>query len=145
MDMWLSTLNDVTGGDKEFIKFLKFHAGSTLIGHVYEEALLIAYGDGGNGKSTVFNSETHVLGDYAGKIPAESLTTRAKNVKVDLAELCGKRFILASETEEGQRLSSSMIKQIASVDDISAERKYYAPFSFTPTHSTILYKTICQR
>ena len=139
MDMWLSTLNDVTGGDKEFIKFLKFHAGSTLIGHVYEEALLIAYGDGGNGKSTVFNSEAHVLGDYAGKIPAESLTTRAKNVKVDLAELCGKRFILASETEEGQRLSSSMLKQIASVDDISAERKYYAPFSFTPTHSTILY------
>ena len=139
MDMWIDTLRDVTGGDDEFINFLKFHAGSTLIGHVYEEALLIAYGDGGNGKSTVFNSEAHVLGDYAGKIPAESLTTRAKNVKVDLAELCGKRFILASETEEGQRLSSSMLKQIASVDDISAERKYYAPFSFTPTHSTILY------
>lgn len=139
MELWHSTLDDVTGGDKEFQTFLQFHAGSTLIGHVYEEALLIAFGDGGNGKSTVFNSEAHVLGEYAGKIPAESLTTRAKNVKVDLAELCGKRFILASETEEGQRLSISMLKQIASVDDISAERKYFSPFSFTPTHSTILY------
>lgn len=139
MHLWIETLDEVTGGDKEFQTFLKYHAGSTLIGRVYEEALLLVYGPGGNGKSTVFNSEAHVLGDYAGKIPAESLTTRAKNVKVDLAELCGKRYILASETEEGQRLSVSMLKQIASVDDISAERKYYAPFSFTPSHSTILY------
>lgn len=139
MHLWIETLDEVTGGDKEFQTFLKYHAGSTLIGRVYEEALLLVYGSGGNGKSTVFNSEAHVLGDYAGKIPAESLTTRAKNVKVDLAELCGKRYILASETEEGQRLSVSMLKQIASVDDISAERKYYAPFSFTPSHSTILY------
>lgn len=139
MYLWIETLDEVTGKDKEFQNFLKYHAGSTLIGRVYEEALLLVYGSGGNGKSTVFNSEAHVLGDYAGKIPAESLTTRAKNVKVDLAELCGKRYILASETEEGQRLSVSMLKQIASVDDISAERKYYAPFSFTPSHSTILY------
>lgn len=139
MHLWIETLDEVTGGDKEFQTFLKYHAGSALIGRVYEEALLLVYGSGGNGKSTVFNSEAHVLGDYAGKIPAESLTTRAKNVKVDLAELCGKRYILASETEEGQRLSVSMLKQIASVDDISAERKYYAPFSFTPSHSTILY------
>lgn len=139
MHLWIETLDEVTGKDKEFQNFLKYHAGSTLIGRVYEEALLLVYGSGGNGKSTVFNSEAHVLGDYAGKIPAESLTTRAKNVKVDLAELCGKRYILASETEEGQRLSVSMLKQIASVDDISAERKYYAPFSFTPSHSTILY------
>lgn len=139
MNLWLDTLDEVTGSDKEFQTFLQCHAGSTLIGQVFEESLLLVYGSGGNGKSTVFNSEAHVLGDYAGKIPAESLTTRAKNVKVDLAELCGKRFILASETEEGQRLSISMLKQIASVDDIAAERKYYAPFSFKPSHSTILY------
>ena len=122
--LWQTTLDMVTAGDKEFQTFLQSHAGSTLIGQVFEESLLLVYGSGGNGKSTVFNAEAHVLGDYAGKIPAESLTTRAKNVKVDLAELCGKRFILASETEEGQRLSISMLKQIASVDDISAERKY---------------------
>jgi Predicted ATPase len=123
MHLWIETLDEVTGGDKEFQNFLKYHAGSTLIGRVYEEALLLVYGSGGNGKSTVFNSEAHVLGDYAGKIPAESLTTRAKNVKVDLAELCGKRYILASETEKGQRLSVSMLKQIASVDDIYLQKE----------------------
>lgn len=109
------------------------------IGKVYHEALVIAYGTGANGKSTVFNTIAAVLGDYAGKIPAEALTTRAKNIKVDLAELLGKRFVLASETEEGQRLSVSMLKQIASVDSITAERKYHDPFTFIPTHSAVLY------
>ena len=113
--------------------------GGMVIGKVYAESMFIAYGDGANGKSTVFNTIHEVLGDYAGKIPAESLTTRAKNAKVDLAEMLGKRFVLASETEEGQRLSTSMLKQIASVDEISAEKKYHDPFTFAPTHSIVLY------
>jgi len=137
--MWDSCINDVTVGDTEYAGFLQCLAGAMAVGRVYHEALVIAYGTGANGKSTVFNTIAAVLGDYAGKIPAEALTTKAKNVKVDLAELMGKRFILASETEEGQRLSSSMLKQIASVDSITAERKYRDPFTFTPIHSTVLY------
>jgi P4 family phage/plasmid primase-like protien len=129
----------VTVGDLEYQRFLQGLAGATAIGKVYNEALVIAHGSGANGKSTVFNTIAAVLGDYAGKIPAEALTTKAKNVKVDLAELLGKRFILASETEEGQRLSNSMLKQIASVDNITAERKYHDPFTFTPTHCAVLY------
>jgi P4 family phage/plasmid primase-like protien len=139
MDMWLEFLQMVTQRDVEFQEFLQCASGAMSIGKVYYEALIIAHGDGQNGKSTVFNTISTVLGEYSGKIPAEALTTKAKSVKVDLAELHGKRFILASETEEGQRLSVSMLKQIASVDPISAERKYHHPFSFTPTHSTVLY------
>ena len=80
-----------------------------------------------------------MLGAYSGKIQAEAVTTRVKNANVDLAEWLGKRFILASETEEGQRLSIGMLKQIASVDDIVAEKKYHDPFTFTPSHLTVLY------
>lgn len=137
--LWMECLDAVTGGDGEFKAFLQYLAGAMSIGKVYHEALVIAHGDGANGKSTFFNTIAEVLGDYAGKIPAEALTTRAKSVKVDLAELAGKRFVLASETEEGQRLSTSMLKQIASVDTITAERKYRDPFTFIPTHTAVLY------
>lgn len=137
--MWQECLDMVSQGDDEFKAYLQAVAGAIAIGKVYNESLIIAYGDGANGKSTVFNTIYDVLGDYAGKIPAEALTTRAKNTKVDLAELFGKRFILASETEEGQRLSTSMLKQIASVDSITAEKKYRDPFTFVPTHTTVLY------
>lgn len=138
-EMWEECLDMVSQGDDEFKAYLQAVAGAIAIGKVYNESLIIAYGDGANGKSTVFNTIYEVLGDYAGKIPAEALTTRAKNTKVDLAELFGKRFILASETEEGQRLSTSMLKQIASVDAITAEKKYRDPFTFVPTHTTVLY------
>ena len=137
--MWDDFLDVVTQNDKEFKNYLQYIAGQAVIGKIYHEGVVIAHGDGANGKSTLFNTIFDVLGDYSGKIPAEALTTRVKNAKVDLAELLGKRFILASETEEGQRLSIGMLKQIASVDDIVAEKKYHDPFTFTPSHLTVLY------
>ena len=143
--MWQDLLNLVTKDDPEYIEFLQVLCGAIVIGKVYNEALIIAQGSGANGKSTVFNTISKVLGNYAGKIPAESLTTRAKNIKVDLAELFGKRLILASETEEGQRLSNQMLKQIASVDEITGEKKYHDPFVFEPTHTAILYTNFLPR
>ena len=137
--MWDDFLDVVTQNDKDFKNYLQYVAGQAVIGKIYHEGIVIAYGDGANGKSTLFNTIFDVLGDYSGKIQAEALTTRVKNAKVDLAELLGKRFILASETEEGQRLSIGMLKQIASVDDIVAEKKYHDPFTFTPSHLTVLY------
>lgn len=139
MDMWDDFLNTITENNNELKKYLQTIAGAISIGKVYHEGLVIAHGDGANGKSTLFNTIFEVLGDYSGKIPAESLTTKGKNSKVDLAELLGKRFILASETEEGQRLSISMLKQIASVDTIVGEKKYHDPFYFEPSHTTVLY------
>ena len=137
--MWDDFLDVVTQNDKEFKNYLQYIAGQAVIGKIYHEGVVIAHGDGANGKSTLFNTIFDVLGDYSGKIPAEALTTKVKNAKVDLAELLGKRFILASETEEGVRLSIGMLKQIASVDDIVAEKKYHDPFTFTPSHLTVLY------
>ena len=139
MDTWLDFLSILTQGDADYTHYLQCADGMMAIGKVYTEAAIFAHGGGNNGKSTKYNTQLRVLGDYAGKIPAECLTTRAKNAKVDLAELRGKRFVLASETEEGQRLSISMLKQIASTDDITAERKYEAPFTFSPTHTVVLY------
>ena len=142
---WQDFLDVITVGDAELKKYLQAVAGAIAIGKVYTEALVIAFGGGQNGKSSLFNTMFEVLGDYSGKIPAESLTTKVKNAKVDLAELLGKRYILASETEEGQRLSISMLKQIASVDRISAEKKYHDPFSFIPSHTIILYTNFLPR
>ena len=144
-ELWDELLNTVTQNDEEYKEFLQYVSGSILIGSVYNEALIIAHGEGRNGKSTLFNTMYKILNDYSGKIPAESLTTRVKNSKVDLAELLGKRFILASETEEGQRFSNSMLKQIASTDPISAEKKYHDPFTFEPSHTALLYTNFLPR
>ena len=101
---------------------------------------MIAYGDGSNGKSTFWNTIAGAMGDYAGLISADTLTVNCKrNVKPELAEVKGKRLLIASELEEGQRLSTSIVKQLCSTDLIEGEKKYKDPMKFRPTHSLILY------
>ena len=104
-----------------------------LIGHVYIEALIIAHGDGRNGKSTFWNVLARVMGSYSGNISADALTVGCKrNVKPELAETKGKRLLIAAELEEGMRLNTSVVKQFCSTDEIYAEKKYKDPFAFTP-------------
>ena len=102
--------------------------------------MVIAYGDGSNGKSTFWNTIAAVLGSYAGLISADALTVGCKrNVKPELAEVKGMRLLIASELEEGQRLSTSIVKQLCSTDLIEGEKKYKDPFKFRPTHTLVLY------
>jgi len=138
-DLFEKFLSDITLGSKELESYVQCVAGMACLGKVYNEVLIIAYGGGNNGKSTLFNTLYEILGDYSGKIPAECLTTKAKNPKNDMAELFGKRLVIASETEEGNRLSTAMLKQVSSTDPLTAEKKYHDPFVFTPTHSLVLY------
>lgn len=78
--------------------------------------------------------------DLITKISAEALTMNCKrNVKPEMAELKGKRLIIASEMEEGMRLNTATVKQLCSTDDIQAEKKYKDPFSFVPSHTLVLY------
>lgn len=114
--------------------------GLAAVGKVEVEALIIAYGCGRNGKSTFWNSVSRVLGLYSGNISADTLTFGCRrNVKPEMAEVKGKRLLIAAEMQEGARLNDSTVKQLCSVDDIFAEKKYKDPFSFSPSHSLVLY------
>ena len=139
-DIWQDTLNLIFCGDKDLIDYVQRIVGMAVIGKVYIEALIIAYGDGRNGKSTFWNTIARVLGSYAGNMSADALTVGCKrNVKPEMAELKGKRLIIAAELEEGMRLNTSVIKQLCSTDAVYAEKKYKAPFSFIPSHTLVLY------
>lgn len=138
--LWEEALDTFFCGDEELIEYVQKVAGIASIGKVYVEALIIAYGDGRNGKSTFWNAIARVLGTYSGAISADILTVGCKrNAKPELAEARGKRLLIAAELEEGMRLSTSNVKQLSSTDEIHAEKKYKAPFKFTPSHTLVLY------
>lgn len=140
MDLWLETLDRLFCGDQELIEYVQCIVGQAAIGRVHEEHMIIAYGGGANGKSTFWNTIARVLGSYSGKISAEALTVNCKrNVKPEMAELKGKRLIIASELDEGTRLNTGTVKQLCSTDPIQAEKKYKDPFSFDPSHTLVLY------
>lgn len=140
MDIWLEALETFFCGDKELIEYVQKVIGLAAIGKVYEEFIIIAYGDGANGKSTFWNTIARVLGTYSGKISSDILTMGNKvNAQPEMAELKGKRLIIASEMQEGVRLNTAMVKQLCSTDEIQACKKYKDPFHFVPSHQVVLY------
>lgn len=140
MNMWLESLEITFGGDKELIGYVQRVCGLAAIGKVLIEALIIAYGDGNNGKSTFWNTIARVLGSYSETISAEVLIAgKTNNAKHEMAETRARRLLIAGENDEGVRLSTSSTKQLASTDKIAAEKKYKDPFSFTPSHTLVLY------
>ena len=139
-DIWGEALDVFFQSDPELIGYVQRIVGLAAIGKVMVEALVIAYGDGRNGKSTFWNTVARVLGSYAGNMSADVLTVGStRNVKPELAEAKGKRLLIAAESEEGVRLSTSVVKQLASTDQVYAEKKYKAPFAYTPSHQLVLY------
>lgn len=139
-ELWQDALNTIFCKNPELIDYVQLIAGMALVGKVFSETLIIAYGDGRNGKSTFWNVLARVLGSYGGKISADALTVGCKrNVKPEIAEAKGKRMLIASELEEGMRLNTSIVKQLCSTDPIEAEKKYKDPFHFEPSHTLILY------
>lgn len=138
--IWAACLERIFQGDRELIEYVQMICGLAAIGRVYVEALIIAYGDGSNGKSTFWNVISRVLGLYSGHISADTLTAGCRrNIKPEIAEIKGKRLLIAAEMQEGTRLNDSIVKQLCSTDDVFAEKKYKDPFSFKPCHTLVLY------
>jgi P4 family phage/plasmid primase-like protien len=139
-DKWDAFVEYLTCGDVSFARYLQVLAGMAAVGEVYEEGLVISYGPGGNGKSTFFGALRQVLGDYAGVVNPEVLTTT--NGKIDqnyIVALRGLRLALMGETEEGAWMSASQLKHITSRDAITSRKLYKDLITFTPTHTLIMH------
>ena len=144
-ELWNSFLDTVCCGDAGLVDYLQTVAGMAALGQVFTETLLLATGDGGNGKSTFFNTLARVLGDYATSVRPALLLTGSANNGAELAALRGVRLALAAETEEGQRLDGAAVKGLVSTDRVAANPKYKDPFSFTPSHTLVLYTNFLPR
>ena len=138
-EIWLDALNLFFCDEKELIAYVQEVVGLAAYGKVYEESLIIAYGGGANGKSTFWNAVSQVLGTYSGKMSPDALLQKTNNnIKPEMAELKGKRLVLASELDEGVILSTGVLKRLCSTDTVKAERKYCDPFEFVPNHTLVL-------
>ena len=139
-ELWYDFLDSLTCNDEDLKNYLQEVAGVCVIGEVRFEKIVIAIGNGGNGKSTFFNAQYYTLGDYAGSMSSEILTAQCrKNKSPELAELRGTRLVICAELEEGMRLDTATAKKLSSTDPIRGEKKYKAPFDFVPSHTVIVY------
>jgi len=136
---WLAFINLIFQGNANLITFTKRLLGYCLSGSTREQILPIFHGKGANGKSTLVGAIENVMGDYAMTAPDGMLTVhRHEPHPTQLADLHGKRFVVATETEDGNAFAESLVKQLTGSDRIRARRMRENFWEFTPRHKIIL-------
>jgi putative DNA primase/helicase len=120
------------------MRYLQIAFGYSLTGHTSEKSVFLLHGTGDNGKTTLLSTFLKLLEEYSVLLQIDSLMLRpqeSNNTQADLADLRGARFVMSSETEEGQRLSESKLKRITQgMGLIKATRKYENPIQFYESH-----------
>jgi putative DNA primase/helicase len=122
---------------EQLMSYLQKAFGYSLTGITSEKAFFLAHGLKDNGKTTLLTTFKRLLPEYSCLIQIDSLMAKqeSNNTQADLADLCGARFVMTSETEEGQRLAEGRLKRITQgMGRIKVARKYENPFEFDETH-----------
>ena len=142
--MWEAFLATVLPdeGTRDFMRRL---VGYGLTGVIREHIIAFLYGMGANGKSTFLETVRGMLGDrgdgYAQTAPADLLMAKSfggSGVPNDVARLQGVRFLVASELDEGRRLSEAFVKSLTSGDRLSARYMRGEFFEFEPTAKVVV-------
>lgn len=134
--LWEKFLHDIMDGNVNLINFLQRAAGMSLAGVIKDHILLVCYGTGRNGKSTFLEILQATMGDYGMNAAPDLLLSRqGQRHPTEVADLFGKRFVAAIETDEGCRLNEALVKYITGGDTIKARRMREDFWQFKPTHT----------
>jgi len=153
--IWEETLYQIFGGAKaetdeakdqakELQAYINRLLGYASTGLVKENILPIMWGQGRNGKTTIVETVSKILGALAAPIQSEMLLDqgRVKNSSgpsPDIMALRGLRIAFGSEADEGRRFSPSRVKWLSGSDSLvgRAPHDRYETY-FLPTHTLIL-------
>ncbi len=137
--MFESFLDKIMNGNSELKVFLQTAIGYSLTGLTREQCVFILHGTGANGKSTLLEILRELFGDYAMNSDFTTFAVRDRTgASGDLARLAGARFVTAIETEPGEKLSLSRIKQVTGGDRVTARHLFQSEFEFTPQFKLFL-------
>jgi putative DNA primase/helicase len=126
-------------GNTDLIFYVLKLLGMCLTGDITEQIFPVFWGGGANGKSTLLEVVAYIMGDYFGVAP-ETLLMAGKRDEhpTELADLQGRRLVVASETEDGGRLKLQLVKRLTGEPVIKARRMRMDFFEFPRTHKLIM-------
>lgn len=135
---WLAFLHTTFQGDAELIDYIQRLMGYACVGEVREAILPVFYGQGSNGKTVLLETVQALLGDYATVAPQHFLVQGPSQHATEIAALAGVRFVIASETNEGQRFDEAKVKILTGGDSIKARFMRQDEFTFKPSHLLVM-------
>ncbi len=132
------------GTDEDLMAYMQRALGYALCGDTREQVMFVLFGHGANGKSTLIETLSRVLGDYAHGMSFESFLDDPGRhgggdvARSDLAQLQGPRFVHAVESKAEGRLDEASVKAITGGDTIRVRSIYEVPFAFRPQFTLFL-------
>lgn len=120
------TVRDVFHDDEEMVAFFQRVVGYSILGQPKEDVMVIPYGSGANGKSTVLGAIRHALGEHAKAANADTFLSSggpgsgAGAAREDILRLRGARFVYVGEPDEGSELREGLIKSMTGGDPMPA-------------------------
>ena len=137
--LWTQLMEKITGGDKEYMRYIQKALGYALTGDISEQAIFLLYGTGSNGKSTMLNVFAALLDGYAQSTSSDTfMQKKNESVNNDIARLKGARFVSAIEMEEGKRMAESLIKSMTGGDKLVTRFLYGEFFEYIPQFKVFL-------
>ena len=137
--LWMQLMEKITGGDKEYMRYIQKALGYALTGDISEQAIFLLYGTGSNGKSTMLNVFAALLDGYAQSTSSDTfMQKKNESVNNDIARLKGARFVSAIEMEEGKRMAESLIKSMTGGDKLVTRFLYGEFFEYVPQFKVFL-------
>ncbi len=122
--------------DRRVRAFVQRAAGYSLSGDTMEKMLIILFGTGDNGKTTMVETLQAMFGDYAHKTPVETFRRdprRSGNApSPERMALRGKRFVVSSEFSGAMRLDDSLLKDLTGGDRMGGRGLYGDMEEFLP-------------
>lgn len=109
--------------------------GYSLSGSTREQVMFLLYGGGSNGKTTLMEQISLIMGDYGDTIASDVLMqqlTANNSAAYSIAKLQTTRFVQTSETDDGGKLAEAKIKSLTGSEAITAAFKYGHEFTFRP-------------
>lgn len=112
--------------DSAIRAYMLRYLGYALTALTTEQVFVLLHGEGRNGKSTLVDIVSRLMGDYATSLPIATLTgeDRRKGAEAtpDLVRTPGARLVRAAEPKEGMAFDESLIKSLTSGEPILVRR-----------------------
>lgn len=142
-ERWEQFLNEVMQGDQEKIHYLQKLFGTCLTGDVRLEKMWFLFGSTTrNGKSTMIERISDILGDYSKTIRPETLSIKnnpdSRTASPDVAKLAGARLCVCSEIPKRMPLDVGLLKTLSGRDTVTARFLHQDEFQFKPK-----FKMVC--
>lgn len=125
---------DIFAGDTDMVSFMQRWFGYAMTAETREQKILLHIGGGSNGKSTLLDAISRVMGEYGKTAAPNLLTAQNDRHPTEIAELFGRRLVTAHESDDGAILRESFIKQATGGDMLSGRFMRQDFFEFAPTH-----------